>query len=98
MLPLYYNGVAAVVMFIYLIALCIMTHLFHTVCCTPPRFTGHSAGYQFMQFKRAIHIATWLCGAIIRGAAGGVVSKMDVHQDTPITCAKQLLRAAQVRI
>lgn len=50
-----------------------------------------------MQFKRAIHIATWVCGAIIRGPSADVVSKMDVHQDTPIMCAKQLLRAAQVR-
>lgn len=51
-----------------------------------------------MQFKRAIHIATWLCGAIIRGVSGEIVNTMDVHQDTPIMCAKQLLRAAQVRV
>ena len=60
-----------------------------------PQVAGHDAGYRFLQFRRFVHVARWLCSCI-GGAAADAVSRIEPEQEAPVMTAKQILRAAQV--
>lgn len=58
---------------------------------------GQRPGTQFLQFRRMVCVAVWLVKQSFVVAAIDVVTQMDTRLDTPLTLAKQLVRAAQVR-
>jgi len=61
-----------------------------------PSVAGHDTGHQFLQFRRMTHVAKWLCQESKNNQAVQIIGKIEVGEDTPMTVAKQLLRASQV--
>lgn len=61
-----------------------------------PSVAGHQSGYQFLQFRRMMHVAMWLCTERIKGQTISIVAQIDVEQDTPVMMAKQILRTLPV--
>lgn len=61
-----------------------------------PSVAGHDKGHQFLQFRRMIHVARWLCQESKNSQAVQIIGKIEMGEDTPMTIAKQLLRASQV--
>lgn len=60
-----------------------------------PKIAGHDGNYKFAQFKRLIHVISWLCEKI-GGKSGVVMKEIDLEFSSPITISKQILLAAQV--
>ena len=63
-----------------------------------PSVAGHDTGHQFLQFRRMIHVAQWLCQESKNSQAVQIIGKIELGEDTPMTVAKQLLRASQVGV
>lgn len=63
-----------------------------------PSVAGHDSGHKFLQFRRMTHVAKWLCQESKNSQAVQIIGKIEMGEDTPMTVAKQLLRASQVGV
>ncbi len=60
---------------------------------------GCQPGYQFMAFKRFVHVIIWLCEMKIsstNASLQNIVGKIDCETASSITIARQIMQAAQV--
>lgn len=73
---------------------------FHFACDLQlyPSVAGHERGFRFMQFQRFAYVALWLVGAVSTSLAAEVAKSVDVHSDTPVMMAKQILRLTQMAL
>lgn len=56
---------------------------------------GHDNNHQFFQFRRMVQIVQWLCRKI-GDASSLTIETFNLDEDSPITTAKQILRAVNV--
>jgi len=63
-----------------------------------PSVAGHERGFRFMQFQRFAYVALWLVSAVSTSLAAEVAKSVDVHSDTPVMMAKQILRLTQMAL
>ena len=73
---------------------------FHFACDLQlyPSVAGHERGFRFMQFQRFAYVALWLVSAVNSSLAAEVAKSVDIHSDTPVMMAKQILRLTQMAL